>query len=147
MGTSVTFGSPPAGGSTAHTRSSEFVRRAVRLVSGEDLKPDQIREVLRGKTRRAIPEKTLGRARTPANNWEPSRAMVAAKAAAVSMAEYTLPAGVEPEFVTVQQTKVVTGLGKTKIYELIAKGAFDTIKVGKKWLVRLRSARNLRQAA
>jgi excisionase family DNA binding protein len=55
----------------------------------------------------------------------------------------SLPVGIEPEWITVSQTRRVTNLGKTKIFELIAAGTFESIKVGKKRLIRLRSARNL----
>ena len=55
----------------------------------------------------------------------------------------SIPVVIEPEWITVAQTQRVTSLGKTKIFELIAAGTFESIKVGKKRLIRLRSARNL----
>ncbi len=55
----------------------------------------------------------------------------------------SLPVGIEPEWITVSQTRRVTNLGKTKIFELIAAGTFESIKVVKRRLIRLRSARNL----
>ena len=38
------------------------------------------------------------------------------------MAQAPLPAGIEPEWVTVPQTETVSNLGKTKIFELIRTG-------------------------
>jgi hypothetical protein len=58
-----------------------------------------------------------------------------------------LPDGIEPEFVTVPQTERISNLGRTKIYELIANGTLDSIKVGKRRLVRFRSIRSLGRAA
>jgi excisionase family DNA binding protein len=59
----------------------------------------------------------------------------------------SLPAGIEPEFISVDQTCVVTGLGRTGIYELIAAGKLESVKVRKRRLVRLRSARAVNSAA
>lgn len=39
------------------------------------------------------------------------------------------------------------GLGRTKTFELIADGTVESIKIGKKRLVRLRSIRQLGRAA
>jgi hypothetical protein len=54
-----------------------------------------------------------------------------------------LPAGIEPEWVTVPHTQLVTGLGRKKVYELIADRTLESITVGKRRLVRLSSARSL----
>jgi excisionase family DNA binding protein len=61
--------------------------------------------------------------------------------------EVALPAGIEPEFVSVQQARVVTGLGRSKIYEMIADGRIETVKVDGRRLVRLRSAKSVGKAA
>jgi hypothetical protein len=54
---------------------------------------------------------------------------------------------IEPEWGTIEDVKVVTSLGKTKLYELIAAGTLESITVGKRRLVRLASARALGKAA
>lgn len=38
---------------------------------------------------------------------------------------------VEPEWLTVRDLMVLTGLGRTKCYELIGSGEFEAIKVGR----------------
>jgi len=63
------------------------------------------------------------------------------------MAQAPLPPGIEPEWLTVSQTEAVANLGKTKIFELIRSETLESIKVGKKRLIRLRSIRNLGCAA
>ena len=50
-----------------------------------------------------------------------------------------IPAGLEPEFVTVAQASSITNLGKTKLYELIADGTIKSTKIGKARRLRLRS--------
>jgi excisionase family DNA binding protein len=50
---------------------------------------------------------------------------------------------VEPEAISVDETCRVTGLGRSKIYELIADGTLPSVKVGKRRLVRLATARQL----
>ena len=63
------------------------------------------------------------------------------------MAQAPLPTGIEPEWVTVSQTEAISNLVKTKIFELIRSRTLDSIKVGKKRLIRLRSIRDLGRAA
>ena len=54
----------------------------------------------------------------------------------------------EPEFVSVNEASRLLSLGKTKTFELIASGALESAKAGKKRLVRLRSIREFgREAA
>ncbi|MBV2149567.1 helix-turn-helix domain-containing protein [Sphingobium sp. AS12] len=43
--------------------------------------------------------------------------------------------------------KKVTGLGHTKIYELIGQGKLDTVKIGRRTLVKTASIRALLEAA
>jgi excisionase family DNA binding protein len=38
---------------------------------------------------------------------------------------------VEPEWLTVKELMVLTGLGRTKCYELVGSGELEAIKVGK----------------
>lgn len=54
---------------------------------------------------------------------------------------------IEPEWVSVDEGERITDLGKTKIYELIRDKVIESRKVGKRRLLRLRSLRNLGQAA
>ena len=61
--------------------------------------------------------------------------------------EVALPAGVEPEFLTVPQACVFIGLGRSKVYEMIADGRIETVKVDGRRLVRLKSARSVGRAA
>ena len=49
----------------------------------------------------------------------------------------------EPEAISVDETCRVTGLGRSKIYELLADGTLSSVKVGKRRLVRLATARRL----
>lgn len=49
----------------------------------------------------------------------------------------------EPETVSVKQAKAITSLGHTKVYELIGTGELQTVKVGRRRLVRLDSIRRL----
>mgnify|MGYP000603156217 CR=1 FL=1 len=58
-----------------------------------------------------------------------------------------LPPGIEPEFLSIDETRTLTGLGRTTIFSLISSGALDSIKVGKARRVRLASARALGTAA
>ena len=51
------------------------------------------------------------------------------------------PAGLDPEFVSVNEASRLLSLGKTKTFQLIATGELDTVKAGKKRLVRLRTPR------
>ena len=53
----------------------------------------------------------------------------------------------EPEVVSIAETRALTSLGTTKIYELIADGALRTVKVGRRRLVRVESIRELLAAA
>lgn len=45
--------------------------------------------------------------------------------------------------VTISDARRATGLGKTKLYELIAEGALSTIKIGRRTLVKTDSIRAL----
>lgn len=38
---------------------------------------------------------------------------------------------VEPEWLTVQELMALTGLGRTKCYELVASGELEAIKIGR----------------
>lgn len=38
---------------------------------------------------------------------------------------------VEPEWLTVQQLMTLTGLGRTKCYELVASGELEAVKIGR----------------
>lgn len=49
----------------------------------------------------------------------------------------------EPITVTIEGAKQATGLGATKIYELISTGQLKTIKVGRRTLVKTESIREL----
>lgn len=49
----------------------------------------------------------------------------------------------EPVTVTIEGTRQATGLGVTKIYELINAGKLETIKIGRRTLVKVQSIRVL----
>jgi excisionase family DNA binding protein len=49
--------------------------------------------------------------------------------------------------VTIDGAKKATGLGTTKIYELISEGKLQTIKIGRRTLVKTDSIRALVEAA
>lgn len=53
----------------------------------------------------------------------------------------------EPVTVTVQGARAALGLGTTKIYELIGTGKLQTVKVGRRTLVKISSIRALVEAA
>ena len=54
----------------------------------------------------------------------------------------------EPEFVSVNEASRLLSLGKTKTFELIAAGELESVRAGKKRLIRLSSIRNFgREAA
>lgn len=53
----------------------------------------------------------------------------------------------EPITVTIDGAKKATGLGTTKIYELIGQGKLDTVKIGRRTLVKTASIRALVEAA
>ena len=53
----------------------------------------------------------------------------------------------EPVTVTIEGTKLATGLGVTKIYELINQGKLETVKIGRRTLVKTASIRALVEAA
>jgi len=53
----------------------------------------------------------------------------------------------EPVTLTIDGTKKATGLGTTKIYELIGQGKLDTVKIGRRTLVKTASIRALLEAA
>ncbi|WP_426265163.1 helix-turn-helix domain-containing protein [Sphingomonas sp. PWP1-2] len=49
----------------------------------------------------------------------------------------------EPITVTIADTQRVTGLGRTKLYELIGNGRLKTVKIGRRTLVSTDSIRAL----
>lgn len=49
----------------------------------------------------------------------------------------------DPITVTIADTQRVTGLGRTKLYELIGNGRLQTVKIGRRTLVRTDSIRAL----
>lgn len=53
----------------------------------------------------------------------------------------------EPLTLTIGDTKKVIGLGTTKIYDLIAQGKLETVKVGRRTLVKTASIRALVEQA
>jgi len=53
----------------------------------------------------------------------------------------------EPLTITINDTKKATGLGTTKIYELINQGKLQTVKVGRRTLVKTASIRALVEQA
>ncbi len=53
----------------------------------------------------------------------------------------------EPLTTTIEGARKATGLGTTKIYELINSGKLSTVKVGRRRLVRTDSLRALVEAA
>jgi len=50
---------------------------------------------------------------------------------------------VEPEAVSIPETCRITGLGRSKIYEMIRDGRLPSIKIDKRRLVRTSTARRL----
>lgn len=58
------------------------------------------------------------------------------------MSRPATPIALEPEFVSLTQASQLLGLGKTTIHKLINEGRLETLKCGKKRLVRLRAIRN-----
>jgi hypothetical protein len=57
----------------------------------------------------------------------------------------TLPLPLEPLTVRIPVAVQLTGIGRSKIYELIATGKLDTVKVGASTLVTVASLRRLVQ--
>jgi excisionase family DNA binding protein len=51
--------------------------------------------------------------------------------------------GPEPEAVSIDETCRLTGIGRSKLYELIADGTLPSLKIGKRRLVRLSTVRRL----
>lgn len=49
----------------------------------------------------------------------------------------------EPVTTTIDGTRKATGLGTTKIYELIGEGRLETVKIGRRTLVKVASIRAL----
>ncbi|MDE0878314.1 MAG: helix-turn-helix domain-containing protein [Sphingomonas bacterium] len=49
----------------------------------------------------------------------------------------------EPITVTIEDAKKVTGLGRTKLYELIGNGSLDVVRIGRRTLVKTASIRAL----
>ena len=59
----------------------------------------------------------------------------------------SLPPGVDPENVSVDQACVIIGVGRSTLYKLIADGRLDSITLDGRRLIKLRSARSLGSAA
>ena len=57
----------------------------------------------------------------------------------------TLPLPLEPFSVRIPVAVQLTGIGRSKLYELIAAGEVETVKVGASTLVTVASLRNLIQ--
>jgi excisionase family DNA binding protein len=57
----------------------------------------------------------------------------------------TLPLPLEPLTVRIPVAVQLTGIGRSKIYELIAAGRLDTVKVGASTLITVASLRRLVQ--
>lgn len=53
----------------------------------------------------------------------------------------------DPITTTIDGAKAASGLGKTKIFELIRDGKLETVKVGRRTLVKTASLRRLLEAA
>ncbi|HEX6015116.1 MAG TPA: helix-turn-helix domain-containing protein [Geminicoccaceae bacterium] len=53
------------------------------------------------------------------------------------------PSSPEPEAVSINETCRLTGIGRSKLYQLIGDGTLPTLKVGKRRLVRLSTVRRL----
>jgi hypothetical protein len=53
------------------------------------------------------------------------------------------PPGDDREFVSVRETMRISGLGRTKLYQLMGDGLLEYIKIGKRRLVVRRSISNL----
>lgn len=49
----------------------------------------------------------------------------------------------EPVTTTIDGVRKATGLGTTKIYELIGSGQLETVKIGRRTLVKVASVRRL----
>jgi excisionase family DNA binding protein len=49
----------------------------------------------------------------------------------------------EPEAVSIDETCRLTGIGRSKLYQLIADGTLPSLKIGKRRLVRLATVRRL----
>ena len=57
------------------------------------------------------------------------------------------PVELDPEFVSLTEASRLLSLGKTTLHKLINEGRLDTLKCGKKRLVRLRAIRDFGKAA
>ena len=53
----------------------------------------------------------------------------------------------DPITITINDTKKATGLGTTKIYELINQGKLETVSIGRRRLVKVASIRALVEQA
>lgn len=53
----------------------------------------------------------------------------------------------DPITISISDTKKATGLGRTKLYELINEGKLQTVKVGRRTLVKTASIRALVEQA
>jgi hypothetical protein len=67
------------------------------------------------------------------------------RAKPTSFAFPTLPLPLEPLTVRIPVAVQLTGIGRSKLYELIAAGKLDTVKVGASTLVTVASLRRLVQ--
>lgn len=64
------------------------------------------------------------------------------------MPRKTFASELDPEFVSINDASRLLSLGRTKLHELIAAGELDSVKAGKRRLIRLRSIRDFgREAA
>jgi excisionase family DNA binding protein len=67
------------------------------------------------------------------------------RAKPTSVAFPTLPLPLEPLTVRIPVAVQLTGIGRSKLYELIAAGKLDTVKVGASTLITVASLRRLVQ--
>lgn len=56
-------------------------------------------------------------------------------------------ASIEPLFVTMKTGSRITGLGPTKLYEMLGLGAIESIKVGSRRLIKYESLKKLGAAS
>lgn len=53
----------------------------------------------------------------------------------------------DPITTTIEGARAASGLGRTKLYELIGEGRLETVKVGRRTLIKTASLRRLLEAA
>jgi excisionase family DNA binding protein len=86
------------------------------------------------------------RRRPPAKDCDMGVIAVAKRGAKTPRPEFpTLPLPLEPLTVRIPVAVQLTGIGRSKIYELIAAGRLDTVKVGASTLITVASLRRLVQ--